>query len=244
MLQYSKFKLKAWVCYAAEFRPKKILNVPIIMMKKTLFAILLSVILSACVNYSPPIEPITHPYYTIQSGDSLDSIAFLLELPPTLLIRLNPSIDPDNLVLGSRLTLPGSQAQSQTSRLIKNYAYIWPLSNVDVSSPFGYRSGRLHSGIDLRAPLGTPVKASFHGQVIFSGKKRGYGKIIILAHAGGIESTYAHNSRNLVTVGQQVKKGTIIANVGRTGNATGNHLHFELRQQGEPIDPKQYLPIL
>jgi len=222
----------------------KTLNYPIIIMKKALFGLLLSVILSACTNYSPTIEPTTQQFYTIQSGDSLDSIAFLLELPPALLIRLNPSIDPDNLVLGSRLILPGSQAQSQAGSSIKNLTYIWPLSNIDVSSPFGYRWGRLHSGIDLRAPLGTPIKASFHGQVIFSGRKSNYGKIIILAHAGGIETTYAHNGRNLAKVGQQVKKGAIIASVGRTGNATGNHLHFELRQQGEPIDPKQYLPTL
>ena len=183
-------------------------------------------------------------YYTVQPDDNLDSIALLLEVSPTLLIRVNPTIDPDNLTVGLRLIVPGSQAQSLADRAIQSATYIWPLTRVEVSSPFGQRWGRLHAGIDLRAPRGTPVKASSHGRVIFSGRKGGYGKIIIIAHAGGVETTYAHNSRNLVKVGQRVKKGKVIAKVGRTGNATGYHLHFEIRQRGKAINPKRYLPSI
>lgn len=219
------------------------------MMLRVLVGILLSAILSACANHTPLPEPLGNSYYTVQSGDNLDSIAFLLEVPPTLLIRINPSIDPDNLMPGSRLTLPGSRAQSQADHLkaessIQSVTYIWPVSNIDVSSPFGYRSGRLHSGIDLRAPRGTLVKASSHGKVVFSGRKNGYGKMIIIAHAGGIETAYAHNSRNLVKAGQRVKKGSVIAKVGRTGNATGYHVHFEFRRRGKAINPKRYLPAI
>ena len=219
------------------------------MMQKALIGILLSAILSACANHTPMAEPSVNPYYTVQPGDNLDSIAFLLEVPATLLIRVNPSIDPDNLTTGSRLIVPGAQTQSQADNSnsdssIQSATYIWPLSNIDVSSPFGYRAGRLHSGIDLRAPRGTPIKASSHGKVIYSGRKNGYGNIIIIAHAGGIETTYGHNSRNLVKAGQQVKKGSVIAKVGRTGNATGNHVHFELRRRGEAVNPKRYLPAI
>jgi spore germination protein YaaH len=214
----------------------------ILIMQKALAGILIAVILSACANYTPMIEPSVKQYYTIQPGDSLDSIALLLKIAPTLLIRMNPSIDPDKLILGSRLIVPGLQVLSQIDSPIQSDAYIWPLLNIDVSSPFGYRSGRLHSGIDLRAPRDTPIKASSNGKVIFSGQKNGYGKMIIIAHAGGIESFYAHNRLNLVTAGQRVLKGSVIATVGRTGNATGYHLHFELRQRGRAIDPKQYLP--
>ena len=219
------------------------------MMQRALIGILLSAILSACANHTPMAEPSVNPYYTVQPGDNLDSIAFLLEVPATLLIRVNPSIDPDNLTTGSRLIVPGAQTQSQADNSnsdssIQSATYIWPLSNIDVSSPFGYRAGRLHSGIDLRAPRGTPIKASSHGKVIYSGRKNGYGNIIIIAHAGGIETTYGHNSRNLVKAGQQVKKGSVIAKVGRTGNATGNHVHFELRRRGEAVNPKHYLPAI
>jgi murein DD-endopeptidase MepM/ murein hydrolase activator NlpD len=219
------------------------------MMQRALIGILLSALLSACANHTPMAEPSVNPYYTVQPGDNLDSIAFLLEVPATLLIRVNPSIDPDNLTTGSRLTVPGAHTQSQADNSksessIQSATYIWPLSNIDVSSPFGYRAGRLHSGIDLRAPRGTPIKASSHGKVIYSGRKNGYGNIIIIAHAGGIETAYGHNSRNLVKAGQQVKKGSVIAKVGRTGNATGNHVHFELRRRGEAINPKRYLPAI
>ncbi len=140
------------------------------MMQRVLVGILLSAILRACANHTPMAELSINQYYTVQTSDNLNSIAFFLEVPPTLLIRVNPSIDPDNLTPGSRLVVPGSsinkpaaQAQSQ----VNNARYIWPVSKVDVSSPFGYRWGRLHSGIDLRASRGTPVKASSHGKVIF-----------------------------------------------------------------------------
>jgi murein DD-endopeptidase MepM/ murein hydrolase activator NlpD len=190
------------------------------------------------------VGPSVIQYYTVQPDDNLDSIALLLGVSPTLLIRVNPSIDPDNLTAGLRLIVPGSQAQSLGDRAIQSATYIWPLTRVEVSSPFGQRWGRLHSGIDLRAPRGTPVKASSHGRVIFSGRKSGYGKIIIIAHADDVETTYAHNSRNLVKVGQRVKKGRVIAKVGRTGNATGYHLHFEIRRRGKAINPKRYLPSI
>jgi murein DD-endopeptidase MepM/ murein hydrolase activator NlpD len=214
------------------------------MMHRALIGILITAILSACANHTPMAEPSINQYYTVQPGDNLSSIAFFLEVSPTLLIRVNPSIDPDNLTLGSRLIVPGTQTHSRADSTIKSATYIWPLSNVDVSSPFGYRSGRLHSGIDLRAPRGTPIKASSQGKVIFSGRQKGYGNIIIIAHAGDIETTYAHNSRNLVKVGQRVKKGNVIAKVGRTGNSTGYHLHFELRRRGKAMNPKRYLPAI
>jgi hypothetical protein len=214
------------------------------MIQRTLVGVLLLAILNACANYTPMVGRSVIQYYTVQPDDNLDSIALLLEVSPTLLIRVNPTIDPDNLTAGLRLIVPGSQAQSLADRAIQSATYIWPLTRVEVSSPFGQRWGRLHAGIDLRAPRGTPVKASSHGRVIFSGRKGGYGKIIIIAHAGGVETTYAHNSRNLVKVGQRVKKGKVIAKVGRTGNATGYHLHFEIRQRGKAINPKRYLPSI
>ncbi|WP_129596303.1 M23 family metallopeptidase [Anaerophilus nitritogenes] len=110
-----------------------------------------------------------------------------------------------------------------------------------LTSPFGYRWGRKHTGIDLAAPIGTPVSAADGGKVVFSGTKSGYGKCIILDHGGGTQTYYAHNSKLLVSVGQKVYKGQKIAEVGNTGRSTGPHLHFEVRKNGTPVNPLQYL---
>ncbi|WP_053955056.1 peptidoglycan DD-metalloendopeptidase family protein [Inediibacterium massiliense] len=110
-----------------------------------------------------------------------------------------------------------------------------------LTSPFGYRWGRKHTGIDLAAPIGTPVSAADGGKVVFAGTKSGYGKCIILEHGSGTQTYYAHNSKLLVSVGQKVYKGQKIAEVGNTGRSTGPHLHFEVRKNGVPVNPLKYL---
>ena len=119
--------------------------------------------------------------------------------------------------------------------------YIWPLRQIDVSSRFGRRNGRLHAGMDLRAPPGTAIHAAADGWVKFSGYKRDYGHMIVIDHGNGIETAYAHNSRNVVGEGQSVTQGQIVGRVGRTGNATGNHVHFEFRRNGQALNPANYL---
>lgn len=105
--------------------------------------------------------------------------------------------------------------------------YIWPAKGV-LTSGYGWRWGRLHRGIDIAAPVGTPILAAAGGKVIDAGWHRGYGNVIELEHLDGSTTLYAHNNRILVSHGQQVDQGEQIAEMGSTGNSTGSHLHFEI----------------
>jgi len=116
----------------------------------------------------------------------------------------------------------------------------WPAPGVLISS-FGVRERDVHDGIDLAAPLGTAVRAAEEGRVIFAGTQRGYGNLILLAHDHDLVTVYAHNSENLVAKGDRVARGEEIARVGQSGNATGPHLHFEVRVGARPHDPLGFL---
>jgi len=124
---------------------------------------------------------------------------------------------------------------------VSSSKFIWPAKGV-VTSKFGKRWGKMHEGIDIGCPQGTPVFASTPGKVIFSGTKGGYGTVLIIQHPGEWFTIYAHNSKNLVGQGQSVKKGQKIALSGQTGRASGPHLHFEIRKGVKPVDPLKYLP--
>jgi lipoprotein NlpD len=118
----------------------------------------------------------------------------------------------------------------------------WPV-NGTVTSHFGTRGRRPHRGIDISAHAGAAVRAAAAGRVRFSSRKRNYGRVVILEHAGGYETVYAHNQDNLVVRGAHVEQGQLIAEVGSTGNAHGPHLHFEVRIGKRAIDPLGCLPI-
>ncbi len=135
----------------------------------------------------------------------------------------------------------------------KNSKYVggtlqWPvpLDYTKVTSGFAWRTspitGRkeLHNGIDIPAPLGTSVYAANTGTVVIATWHYSYGNYIMIDHGGGIMTLYAHNSQLLVSVGDKVKKGQVIAKVGSTGDSTGNHCHFSVRKNGAFIDPMQY----
>ncbi len=119
--------------------------------------------------------------------------------------------------------------------------FIWPVASYRrVSSEFGRRGWRKHKGIDISAPSGTGILAAREGKVIYSGWMRGYGRVVIIKHDKDFHTVYAHNSKNIVSKGERVSKGQKIAKVGRTGNATGNHLHFEIRIKDKAVDPMRY----
>jgi len=118
---------------------------------------------------------------------------------------------------------------------------IWPASG-PITSPFGYRWGRLHSGVDIGAPYGAPIQAAKAGRVIFSGQMRGYGNVIVVDHGGGFSTLYAYESSLVARDGADVAQGQLIGYCGATGDATGPHLHFETRVDSTPQDPMRYLP--
>ncbi len=115
------------------------------------------------------------------------------------------------------------------------------------NSPYGYRTNPIsgkqefHTGVDLKATMGTDVVAAESGTVIFAGNKGGYGKCVIIDHGNGLSTLYAHNSQLVVSVGQSVKRGEVISKAGTTGYSTGVHLHFEVRINGKHTNPAGYI---
>ena len=118
--------------------------------------------------------------------------------------------------------------------------FIWPVRGT-LTSTFGPRWGRMHEGIDIAGPSGTPIAAAAAGTVIVAGWSGGYGNLVVIDHGGGISTAYAHNSTIAVAVGQRVGQGSVVAGMGTTGNSTGVHSHFEVRVNGAAVDPMGYL---
>lgn len=163
--------------------------------------------------------------------------------------------------LAEKAALEAEQAQKQAGQMIaalqkkraqrsyvtgKGSIFNWPIRG-QLASPYGYRIHPilkrkiLHSGIDIAAPNGTAIKAPAAGEVIYDGWLRGYGRVVVLDHGRGFSTLYAHLSASLVKEGQVVKNGATIAKVGKTGNTTGYHLHFEVRRFGTPENPIKFL---
>jgi len=189
-------------------------------------------LLASCAVHGPSRAPELNrsSSYTVRSGDTLVSIARSVGLPSVFLQHHNKIVDPTRLPVGRRLSIPSRPPD-----------YIWPLGHIDISS--GFRSPRRnHQGVDLRAPAATPIHAIARGIVEFAGTQSGFGNVVIIEHASGIRSLYGHTANNLVSTGDRVHQGQVIARVGRSGNATGFHLHLELQQAGASRDPYDYLP--
>lgn len=119
--------------------------------------------------------------------------------------------------------------------------FIWPLC-CSVTSPYGPRWGRMHTGIDIDGTTGDPIVASKGGTVILAEYYSGYGNAVIVDHGNGYSTLYAHMSAFAVSNGQSVSQGDRLGSVGCTGSCTGDHLHFEIRINGNPVDPMPYLP--
>jgi murein DD-endopeptidase MepM/ murein hydrolase activator NlpD len=190
---------------------------------------------SESLNALLPPRPVT-PTLSEASADPLEnSISLRLE---TLRGRIQstPAPDPELPPLaaaGSYLPEPGELFQG----------YMWPARGV-FTSGFGMRWGRMHKGIDIAGPIGTPIMAAATGIVTFAGwNSGGYGNLVEIEHPDGSLTRYAHNHRILVSPGQEVIQGQLIAEMGSTGNSTGPHLHFELYPPGDDAaDPLAYLP--
>lgn len=132
-------------------------------------------------------------------------------------------------------------ARSKTGPKI-DMKFSYPVSSPVISSRFGQRWGRTHQGLDLAAATGTNIYASAPGTVTFAGwNSGGYGYLVVITHANGVQTYYAHCSSILCSVGQTVNQGALIAKVGNTGNSFGSHCHFEIRVNGVAYNPELYL---
>lgn len=134
----------------------------------------------------------------------------------------------------------GSNSVYQSDTTTTSKQWCFPLPGAKIISPYGKRGGRLHSGVDIKTKDKDNIYAAFDGEVIFSGKYYGYGNLVRIKHANGLETYYSHNSKNLVNVGDKVKAGQLIALTGQTGRASTPHLHFEIRLNGKAQNPAKY----
>jgi murein DD-endopeptidase MepM/ murein hydrolase activator NlpD len=134
----------------------------------------------------------------------------------------------------SSVVVPGQTGEPSAA------GFIWPVQGV-LTSGFGWRWGRMHEGIDLAVPVGTPVVAAAAGTVIVAGWFGGYGNLVVVDHGNGFSTAYGHNTSVTVGVGQLVAQGQLISYSGSTGHSTGPHVHFEVRVNGTAVDPLGYL---
>jgi lipoprotein NlpD len=197
-------------------------------------------------------------WYVVAPGETLEVIAKRADVPMADLVEINGLEDPADARPGRLIFVLASAGQPPTGPVdeiatampphaVPSTPLRWPLATgrIFVGSPFGTREGRPHEGIDLPAPVGTPVFAAADGRVVYAGSGiRGYGNLVVVRHAGDLLTVYAHNSVLLVTPGQPVRAGDRIALVGQSGHATGPHLHFEVRAGQVPRNPMGFLPRL
>ena len=197
-------------------------------------------------------------WHVIAPGETLEAIAKRADVPMADLVEINGLADAGDARPGRLIFIlasPGEQpppvdgaaAQLPALAAVGQTSFRWPLATgrIVVGSPFGTREGRPHEGIDLPAPVGTPVFAAADGRVAYAGNGiRGYGNLVVVRHAGDLLTVYAHNSVLLVAQGQPVRAGDRIALVGQSGHATGPHLHFEVRAGQIPRNPMRFLPEL
>ena len=179
--------------------------------------------------------------YTVARGDTLSLIAERHGVRVGHILTVNPLPDPNRLEIGDRLLVPDPHRRLPPAEPPSEYTFMWPLDDYEVVSEYGGRGGREHRGVDMAAAAGSPIRAAADGTVVYSGEQRGYGKVVVIDHGDGIETLYAHNTRNLVKRGQDVLQGQMIATVGDTGNAKGHHLHFEYIVDGDSKEPREHI---
>ncbi len=197
---------------------------------------------------SPAATPPPGPSHVVRAGDSLWSVAVMHDVSLSAVVRWNPAANPARLRVGSTLRVPGGRAVTlppaaaprpapapRTLPRPRLRAHRWPLAiRGTITTTFSSR----HPGIDIAAPAGTSVRAVAAGVVAWAGwKDNGGGFVVVVRHPDGMVSTYNHNRRVLVEVGQRVLGGERVAEVGFTGNATGPHLDVRIEMGGRFVDP-------
>ncbi|USG65437.1 M23 family metallopeptidase [Brevibacillus ruminantium] len=203
-------------------------------------------------------DEITH---SVRSGENLDYIARRYNVSKEMILEKNPLVRlmSDNLYIGQTITIPIADQRSLTAKELqqkrnnvmtasrkanRSRMMEWPVKDATITSGFGNRWGRLHKGLDMwnENEGQTPIHAAKEGVVVEAGDNLGgYGYIVILDHGDGLQTYYAHMRKILVNPGQQVDQGEMLGYMGRTGDSTGYHLHFEVREDNVPMNPLRYL---
>ena len=193
-----------------------------------------------------PLEPVQS--YSVEPGDTLWSLARRYSVSVSELAAANDMAAGEILTVGRVLHLPPQAAPAPYRMMLAREApasrgasFIWPVAGT-VSSPYGWRSRGWHCGLDIAAPYGDSVCAVQTGIVKQAGwRSTAYGNTVEIDHGNGLSTLYAHNSRVLVAKGQFVRQGQVIALVGDSGDATGAHVHLEVRLNGACQNPSEYL---
>lgn len=189
----------------------------------------------------PKVEVFAVPHNTVAPKEAQTEIDFENAVIPPAPVIVKRSVNAITIPVDGPAATAKSDSKYEERPVVS--------SNVSVGSFFGYRRDpftrreKFHSGVDLKARWGDPVGASQAGIIQFAGWYHGYGNLIIVAHGGGVTTHYAHLSSFYVEVGTRVERGTIIGRAGSTGRATSPHLHYELRFEGNPLNPFQPLAL-
>lgn len=175
--------------------------------------------------------------HTVRAGETLSLIAKSIGVSYRYLACLNHLRNPDRIKVGQHIVIPRSRREGP------KFDFIWPVDQGWISSPFGPRHGHCHKGVDIAAPIGTPVRAAAMGKVVFSGRQGTYGNVVIIKHPNGYHTVYAHLKKIYVKTNEDIRCGQRIALVGSTGRSTGPHLHFEVRENRKERNPMAFLPL-
>jgi murein DD-endopeptidase MepM/ murein hydrolase activator NlpD len=234
------------------------------MSKNILWLSFLSVIflMGGCVRHRIPLGKPSPPsekkgvYHVVERHQTLYRICKTYGVDIKEVASLNGITDQSKIQTGQRIFIPGAKKVLKVEIVIddvvaepdekvriayKKLDFIWPVEGKIVNL-FEESEDKRHQGIDISSPLGTPIKASYAGKVIYSNNTiKGYGNLVLLRHSEKFVTVYAHNQENLIEEGGWVEKGQIIGKVGQTGRATGPHLHFEIRRNNKAVDPLPFL---
>jgi murein DD-endopeptidase MepM/ murein hydrolase activator NlpD len=195
--------------------------------------------------------------HRVRAGENLYRIGQAYGVDYRELARVNGLPDADRLEVGQRLVVPNATRELPVriitpARVLDDrptaaelprddVPFIWPVEG-KVASTFGPRGETHHDGVDIAAPVGTPVRAARAGRVLYSDQLRGYGNLLIIDHGDGYATVYAHNRANQVATGAVVRQGEQVADVGQSGDSAEPSLHFEVRKDNVARNPAFYLP--
>lgn len=235
-----------------------------LLLRRGLWVVALALLASACATKPGAGKGVWHE---VRPGENVWRIARHYGAKPRDVIRSNDIGNVRGVQVGALLWIPGGRSQggggavplltaprSQPTVVMPRLAlgscearkdaslrFSWPVQG-KVTSRFGRRGHRHHDGLDISASSGTPVHSAESGRIIHSGRLGAYGRIVIVKHAGNWATIYAHNRKNRASKGDFVERGQVIAEVGSSGNASGPHLHFEIRRNNQALDPALCLP--